>query len=97
MLSDETWRFANKLMGKLWLVLGAILLAVSAALYVGCINLCRSDNELTTILGCSILCVQTLLLILSIIPVEKALKKNFDEKGHKKVLDSPPAGGCSLK
>lgn len=43
-----------------------------------------SDDNITGIAGIIIIIIQTVILILSVIPVEMALRKNFDREGKRK-------------
>jgi uncharacterized membrane protein len=82
MKNKETWEFAHRHCGRLWWKYGwgMLLLTVMAMLFV----LGKSENVIGTFGG--IICaVQTIGLIASIIPTERALKRNFDQQGQKKI------------
>lgn len=77
----ETWMFANKYCGKLWIRLGLIVLILSAIIQILFIY---SSYEYFGIVAMYIEAVQVAVIVISIIPVEKALKRNFDDDGVKK-------------
>lgn len=78
MKNQDTWRFAHKHCGRTWFMWGTILLTVSiiTILYISI-----AEHPLFSISDDNILIIQTLVLILSIIPTEVALRKNFDKNG----------------
>ena len=78
MLSRETWVYAHRKLGRIWKPLGWITLIVSAAFPIFLLNMDEDESSIAL----SVLCVlQTLPFIASFVPVEKALKENFDENG----------------
>lgn len=83
--NKETWEFAHKYFGKLWYKFGIILLPVSivAMLFV----LGKSEN-IIGIVGEIICGVQVVLMVLVILPIEHALKKNFDTDGNRRITDN---------
>lgn len=81
MRSQETWDFAHETCGRLWVRLGMILLVLSLialALVFG------QDVETVGIVSGVLTAIQTVVLVGSIFPVERALKQNFDDFGRKK-------------
>lgn len=81
MKNKETWEFAHHYCGRLWLIIGWIILIASviSMLFV------MGKNESIIEKVSSVLCgIQVFLLIGSIFPVERALKKNFDKYGRRK-------------
>lgn len=81
MKSQETWNFAHKLCGRLWFRLGLILLPVSACAMLPALG--RSVDTVG-IWCCVVEGVQLVVLIGSIFPVERALKRTFDDFGRKR-------------
>ena len=81
MKNQDTWEFAHHHFGKTWRILGWIIVFPSFIVML----LLYGKNE-HTIGNYSIILIiiQTILLILSIIPTEVALKKTFDENGNRK-------------
>lgn len=79
--NKDTWDFAHRYCGKLWFILGIILLIPSVAIQVPMIPQGESFfGNFTLILEG----IQLVVLLLTIIPVEKALKKTFDENGNRR-------------
>lgn len=81
MKNKDTWEFAHHYCGKLWLTIGWIMLVISA---IGMLFVIGRDEDIVGTFG-GILCgIQIVFLIGSIFPTERALKKNFDERGNRK-------------
>ena len=81
MKNQETWRFAHETCGRLWVRLGAVLLLLSlaaAAMTFG------RGVETAGIVSAVVVVVQVVVVIGSIVPVERALKRNFDDQGRKR-------------
>lgn len=77
----DTWKFAHKYCGKLWWIIGLIMLIPSVI--VPCPFYYSSVNVIGMVTG--ILCgVQLVILIVSVIPTELALKINFTDDGIRK-------------
>ncbi len=81
MRNQETWRFAHEACGKLWVRLGAVLLAAAA---LASVLTFRRGIEAVGIVSAVVVTLQTLVLVGSIVPVELALKRNFDDFGRKR-------------
>lgn len=81
MKNKDTWNFAHNYCGKLWYIGGLILLPITIAAMVFVIG--KTENIIGTV-GAILCGVQTIPLICSIIPTEKALKRTFDEKGNRR-------------
>lgn len=83
MKNQETWDFAHQYCGKVWRKIGSIMLIISIVIdgimSIGKEKLMFPQDEILII----ILLIQTSILIIAIYPVEKALKKNFDEEGNR--------------
>ena len=77
--SQETWDFAHYYFGKLWLVCGLVSIPIS--LVSICLVLGKSE-QVISVAGLIVLGIQTLLLLVTILLTERALKKNFDEFGR---------------
>ena len=81
MKNKDTWEFAHKYCGKLWLKCGLVLLPLSI------VPLIFTFNKGTDIIGTvgGIVCtVQLVPLIGSIFPTEAALKRIFDKNGNRR-------------
>ncbi len=76
--NKDTWMFAHDYCGRLWLKLGTALLVTTIIVQIPFMH------SIDDVIGIVTLIVETLQLVVligSIIPVEKALKKTFDENG----------------
>lgn len=81
MKNKDTWDFAHKYSGKLWYRCGSVMLPVSAAAMLFIIG--KNENTVG-IVGGIICTAQVIVLIGSIYPTEKALKKIFDVNGKRR-------------
>lgn len=81
MKNEETWKFAHSCCGRLWKKLGICMLPAAVAPMLFVIG--RGEGMIG-IVGGVVCFLETAVLVLSIIPVEKALKENFDEDGKRK-------------
>lgn len=71
----ETWKFANSYCGKLWIKLGKILLILSCIVQL---PFAKSNVDVIGKMTVVIETIQVVVMIASIFPVEKALKRKFD-------------------
>lgn len=80
MKNQETWDFAQKFCGKLWLKIGGIMLLLSIILQIPF----KESNE-STICWLTVILetVQVIILIVSIVIAEKTLKNTFDKDGNR--------------
>ena len=78
--SQEAWDFAHRLCGQLWLRWGPALGAVSLLAMVPTVG-----REIGAVSNwtLALLVVQCLVLCLSTVPVNRALKRNFDRRGRR--------------
>ncbi|MCM1064469.1 MAG: SdpI family protein [Eubacterium sp.] len=74
MKNRDTWDFAHQYCGKLWYRLGLAMLPISAAVMCFAIG---KDETITGMVGGIVCAVQTIALIASVCPTERALKKKF--------------------
>lgn len=81
MKSRETWEFAHRYFGKLWLKTGWIVLAFSV---IPMLFVIGKDESTIETFGVIICCAQIIFLIVPIFPTEIALRKNFDKQGRRK-------------
>ena len=81
MASQEAWDFAHRYFGRLWFILGLILLPLSVIPMFFLLG-----KSVGTIGNASlvIMAVQLLFLIIPIFPTERALKKYFDRFGFRR-------------
>lgn len=81
MKNKDTWEFAHKYFGKIWLISGVVLLPVSMIVMILVIG--KSDDFISVV-GIILSVIQLIPLIGSIIPTEKALRKTFDQNGTRR-------------
>lgn len=81
MKSIEAWKFAHFLCAKIWLYAGIVMLLLTILAMLLVLN--KSEETIGTVAQI-VIYVQLAVLLLSIIPVEAALKRNFDENGNRK-------------
>lgn len=80
MKNMDTWNFAHLYCGKLWRKIGWIMLPISIVVMIPLLG--KSDN-IIGIWGGVLETVECIILIATIFPVERALKKNFDKDGNR--------------
>ena len=78
MKNKDTWEFAHKYCGKLWLKCGLALLPLSVVPLIFVFN---KGTDIIGTVGGIVCAVQLIPLIGSIFPTEAALKKTFDRNG----------------
>lgn len=81
MKNQDTWQFAHRYCGKLWVRLGSVVLPLSV---ISLLFVLGKKIETIAIAGTVICFAQLVLLLGSIIPTEIALRKNFDANGTRK-------------
>lgn len=81
MKSQEAWDFAQRYMGRIWKKAGIVLEIVSVVVSVAMYGMSEDGIGYTSVV---LIHVQLAILLISIYPVEKALKKNFDDNGKPK-------------
>ena len=84
MASQEAWDFAHCVCGRIWRRCGAVMLPVSVLLLLPVFG---RDAAVVCIWACALVTVQCVVLIATIFPVERALKRNFDLSGHRIARD----------
>lgn len=80
-MNMETWKFAHENCGKRWWKIGWIMLAPTIIVQIPFYG--QSDDAVGWI-GLAICIIEGTVLLISIIPTEKALKKHFNEDGSRK-------------
>lgn len=78
MKNMDAWNFAHEYCGKLWWRTGWIMLIFSVIIQLPFL---KSGEDTIGVLGMILCIVQCAVLVLSIIPTEKALQRNFDDDG----------------
>lgn len=81
MKNKDTWEFAHKYFGKIWYRCGWILLDVSVVVKLFTIG---QSEDIIGWMGVILVHVQMVVLIVGIIPTERALKKTFDKDGNRR-------------
>lgn len=81
MKNMDTWLFAHNYCGRLWIKLGLILLIPTVIAQIPFIH---SSDDVIGIVTLILDGIQLLVLIGSIVPVEKALKNTFDANGMRR-------------
>lgn len=81
-LNMDTWRFAHENCGKRWWRIGWIMLPPTVLVQIPFYG---KDDDTVGCLGLVICIVECTILLLSIIPTEKALKTNFTEDGQRRI------------
>ena len=81
MKNKDTWKFANEYAGMLWIKIGVIVMLISALLSI---EYFRISENASLGLFCFVLIVQSILMVATIHPVEKALKEKFYDEGIQK-------------
>lgn len=82
MKNKDTWDFAHVYSARLWRFLGIVLFIFSVIIITWACSLKDDTPGVVLIL---LITIQTIALVISIYPVEKALKKNFDSNGHRRL------------
>lgn len=81
MKNRDTWKFAHRICGKLWRTLGIALLVLTI---IAMLFLLGRGIETIAFFAAGILVFQLIAMLGSIIPVERALRKTFDENGRRR-------------
>lgn len=80
MKSQDAWDFAQRYMGKLWRKIGWTMLPL-AALGQALTLLCPTLEAMCLWSIAPVALEVTVMLVATLVPVERALKQNFDENG----------------
>ncbi|MBQ6885985.1 MAG: SdpI family protein [Lachnospiraceae bacterium] len=81
MKSQEAWDFAQRYMGRLWKRIGSNMLVPSIVIMLFTHGMTEDGIGNVSLV---LIHVQMIVLLVSIYPVEKALKQKFDENGKSK-------------
>ena len=81
-LNKETWKFANEDCGKRWWKIGWILLPLTVLVQIILLGNSEETISKVSVLVCLAGCA---VLLLSLIPTERALKENFTKEGIRKI------------
>ena len=77
----DTWTFAHRYVGRLWWIVGWISIAPSA---IAMLPFIGKSDDVISVISTVVLVVQMLVLVATMIPAERALKRNFDDNGNRK-------------
>ena len=77
----DTWTFAHRYIGRLWWVIGWVTVPASVISMLPFVG--RGDDAISVV-STVVLIVQMLILVATVIPTERALKRAFDENGERK-------------
>ncbi len=83
MMNQDTWNFANQLAGKIsfnWGMGTLIVTGICIAVMYG------RSSEFIGVLGCITIFAQLIPLCLLLVPVERALKRTFDDDGNRREI-----------
>ena len=83
MKSMDTWKFAKDYCGRLWWKIGWVMIIPSALIHI---PLYHSDKNTIGFAGVILVTIQCFIMIVSIYPTEKALKKHFNDDGIRRQL-----------
>ena len=81
MKNNDTWEFAHRHSGRIFFGVGTAMLVVSAVAHVPFYG-CNEDTVASVSLVITM--IQLVILFLSIVPTEIALKRNFNDDGTRK-------------
>ena len=81
MKNQDTWQFAHRYFGRLWYRCGLVLTPVTLA--VMCLGLGKGERTVSW-LGSALCIVQLAVLLGSIAPTERALRRTFHKDGSRK-------------
>lgn len=81
MKNKDTWAYAHGFIGRLWFWGGIVLAPVSVAAMAFVAGMSVNRTGLAALLVCG---VQLVLLIGSIIPTERALRRKFESNGKRR-------------
>lgn len=81
MKNQETWKFAHKYSGKIWLICGITLVPLTV---LSMLLVRGKDVDTIGCLGLAVVGVQLVLMVGVILPTERALKKHFGSEGKRR-------------
>lgn len=79
--NQDTWKFAHDYCGRLWWKVGWILFPISVVLMLPVLG---KTTDTIGGWGGALCLIQCIVLIVCIFPVERALKKTFDNNGNRR-------------
>lgn len=76
MKSQEAWDFAHRYSGRLWCGCGAVLLCLTVLMMMWLYG--KSESQ-STVIGGAVCIAQCVVMLLSTLPTESALKRKFGD------------------
>ena len=77
----DTWKFAHNYCGKLWWKIGWVMVIPSALIHI---PLYHSDKNTIGFAGLILAAIQSIIMIASFYPTERALKEYFHDDGTRR-------------
>lgn len=77
-INKDTWHFANENCGKRWYTIGCLMLIPTVLVQIPVYG---KDNDAVGSVSLIICIVECAVMLLSMLPTEKALKQTFNEDG----------------
>lgn len=74
----DTWKFAQQFCGKLWCIMGWIILGLSIIVMIPFYHSSKDTIGIVVVMSVA---VESILLVMTIVPTEIALKKKFFDDG----------------
>lgn len=81
MQNMDTWAFAHRCCGRIWLIMGVIMAGLGLVAMLFCLN---KDIASIGVYGATVCGVELTLFLFSFLPVEITLRKVFDPYGRRK-------------
>ena len=81
MMNMDTWSYAHRYIGKLWQIMGFVILLVTVIVML---LVMRKDKDMIGLAGGVLTALQMIPLIGSLFVTESELKKTFDESGNRR-------------
>ncbi len=81
MMNMDTWSYAHRYIGKLWQIMGFVILLVTVIVML---LVMRKDKDMIGLAGGVLTALQLIPLIGSLFVTESELKKTFDESGNRR-------------
>ena len=80
MKNEDTWKFAHKYCGRIWYMSGLVMAPIVILVMAFAVG---KSKDFVEALGGILCAAETIYIVGSIIPVEIALRKNFDKNGKR--------------
>ncbi|KYH30944.1 hypothetical protein CLTEP_24660 [Clostridium tepidiprofundi DSM 19306] len=80
MRNEDTWKFANHYLGKLWIIIGLLMTIFSSILLT---YIYSKTGKISGMLCLGFIISQSLVVLISVFSVEKKLKEKFNTSADK--------------